>query len=444
MIEDIFTKIGRNSGLTQSEIEELRMFMGANHNTTAKLTNIKTLDEITYDLGDMIAGRFISPADPNDNNPDSSTFTGTYQSSAGIVGKNAGTTQFQLNSSDGSARAAAGIVRMDVDGVTIEASDSFESTRSYKFKDVDSSIISALFAQQVNAPAKNYLYLKAFKVPGVVGYDGAASVIADCSSGKTSTVSLSANYNEASSGSPYVQISNNNTSKLLEFGGDWNGWIEFPHTCTYASASTFTLDGNFTSFFTKGLKLRWAQTTTKYGVVVSSSYSSGTGKTTVTIAVNTSYTIANAAIASISYSHSSHPYNWPDYFTWSPTWTNLSVGNGTQNAIVRYDGNVCKFSISVEWAAASATTAISGAVSFTPPVTANTTHDYLPIGAVAMVNLGTALYMGEAVYISAIGNVDVRVIYAAGTYAVCGSISSTVPFTWAEDDLLTIDGTVLF
>src|SRR5574343_378735 len=101
MIEDIFTKIGRNSGLTQSEIEELRMFMGANHNTTAKLTNIKTLDEITYDLGDMIAGRFISPADPNDNNPDSSTFTGTYQSSAGIVGKNAGTTQFQLNSSDG-------------------------------------------------------------------------------------------------------------------------------------------------------------------------------------------------------------------------------------------------------------------------------------------------------------------------------------------------------
>ena len=83
-------------------------------------------------------------------------------------------------------------------------------------------------------------------------------------------------------------------------------------------------------------------------------------------------------------------------------------------------------------------------VSFTPPVTVDTTHDYLPIGAVAMVNLGTALYMGEAVYISAIGNVDVRVIYAAGTYAVCGSISSTVPFTWAEDDLLTIDGTVLF
>ena len=119
MIEDIFTKIGRNSGLTQSEIEELRMFMGANHNTTAKLTNIKTLDEITYDLGDMIAGRFISPADPNDNNPDSSTFTGTYQSSDGIFGKNAGTTQFSLSSTDGKATAGAGTVTIDADGVTI-------------------------------------------------------------------------------------------------------------------------------------------------------------------------------------------------------------------------------------------------------------------------------------------------------------------------------------
>ena len=64
-----------------------------------------------------------------------------------------------------------------------------------------------------------------------------------------------------------------------------------------------------------------------------------------------------------------------------------------------------------------------------------------------MIDWSAALYMGEAVYRSTTGNVDVRAINAAGTYAVWTSLTtvpSAVPFLFAENDLLTIDGTVLF
>lgn len=92
-----------------------------------------------------------------------------------------------------------------------------------------------------------------------------------------------------------------------------DGWTDHSaYTWTYASASTFTIAGvDLTTTFTKGTRLKFTQTTVKYAVVVSSTFSTNT---TVTIAVNTDYTIANAAITSPYYSYAASPAGYPTYF----------------------------------------------------------------------------------------------------------------------------------
>jgi len=118
-----------------------------------------------------------------------------------------------------------------------------------------------------------------------------------------------------------------------------NGWIPFPETATYASASTFTVPGDYTAIFTKGLKIRFVQTTAKYGHVVSSSYNSGSNKTTVTIVTNTSYTIANATIDSLDYTLSC-PIDFPEWFDYAPSETGWSSG---PDGVFRYNinGRIC-------------------------------------------------------------------------------------------------------
>lgn len=101
-----------------------------------------------------------------------------------------------------------------------------------------------------------------------------------------------------------------------------DGWITVSDTWTYASASTFTIAGvDRTGIYTAGTKLKFTQTSVKYAVVVSSSFSTDT---TVTIAVNTDYTIANAAITAPYYSYQQSPVGFPNFFTYTPTHTGFS------------------------------------------------------------------------------------------------------------------------
>lgn len=125
---------------------------------------------------------------------------------------------------------------------------------------------------------------------------------------------------------------------------NWNGWINPDETWTYVSASTFTVPGDQTAKYTKGTRLKWTQTTVKYGVVVSSAY---TSLTTVTIAVNTDYTIANDAITNNYYSYMASPQGYPMFFTTSAT-EKISV---TGNKMTKIGTNSISVSISTPGAA---------------------------------------------------------------------------------------------
>ena len=217
-----------------------------------------------------------------------------------------------------------------------------------------------------------------------------------------------------------------------------SGWISQNETWYYSSASTFYMSGDKRSVYKKGTKLQWVQSgVTKYGTVVSSSYSAP--NTTVTIFVNTDHTLLAASITSNYYSYMEDPAGFPDQWNFAVTWTGLTVGNATVVAKCSLTPNVCKGFVSLKHADVSPTTSITGAVSITPPVTPLLSADFVPIGAVSLIDIGTALYMGEAVFRNGSGLIEVRVIHAGGTYAIWSTISSTIPFMWGASDLMTID-----
>jgi hypothetical protein len=101
------------------------------------------------------------------------------------------------------------------------------------------------------------------------------------------------------------------------------GWIYGPSTWFYATASSFTVAGDMTAVYTKGLKIKWKQGgVTKYGIVLSSS---AVVNTTVNIVVNDDYVLANSAITEMAYSYMDNPQGFPDWFNYTPIWTGFSV-----------------------------------------------------------------------------------------------------------------------
>lgn len=112
-------------------------------------------------------------------------------------------------------------------------------------------------------------------------------------------------------------------------GGNTDGWNTSSDTWVYASASTFTIAGvDRTGIYTKGTRLRFKQGGGyKYAVVYSSAFSTNT---TVTIAINSDYTIANSSITNNYYSYQVSPQGYPTWFNFSTTLT--TSGSAFTNA----------------------------------------------------------------------------------------------------------------
>lgn len=128
-----------------------------------------------------------------------------------------------------------------------------------------------------------------------------------------------------------------------------DGWTPADATWTYASASTITVPSGAASIYQKGDRIKWTQTTVKYGVIVA------VADTLLTIAPNDTYAVTNAAISANYYSHQANPLGYPGTFTYTVNcvsgWTTtiqavwiysivgttlsvvkLSAANGTSNA----------------------------------------------------------------------------------------------------------------
>lgn len=101
-----------------------------------------------------------------------------------------------------------------------------------------------------------------------------------------------------------------------------DGWLQSSETWTYASVTSFTVDGDKTGKYSKGDKIKLTQTTVKYFYIINVTYSSP--NTTITIYAGSDYSLANASITSPYYSKQTTPVGFPARFSFSPTITGFS------------------------------------------------------------------------------------------------------------------------
>jgi len=116
-----------------------------------------------------------------------------------------------------------------------------------------------------------------------------------------------------------LTISRSSSGATLSLANQ-DGWAEANDTWTYVSATSFKISGaDRTAIFTKGTRVKLTNnSTTYYGVVLSSSYSTDT---TVTLFANNDYSLANSAITNPSYSYEANPQGYPGSFNFTPTYT---------------------------------------------------------------------------------------------------------------------------
>lgn len=117
---------------------------------------------------------------------------------------------------------------------------------------------------------------------------------------------------EAKVGADSSAVTTSHDYKLSHINGA-DGWTPANESWSYASASTITVPSGAASRYAKGDFIKWTQTTVKYGTIVA------VADTLLTIAVNTDYTVANAAISANYYCHGGTPIGFPGKFNFAAT-----------------------------------------------------------------------------------------------------------------------------
>jgi len=123
---------------------------------------------------------------------------------------------------------------------------------------------------------------------------------------------------------------------------------------------------------------------------------------------------------------------WP-WQSWVPTWTNLTVGNGTVVARYRQTGKTVDYMLTLTF---GGTTSITGNVSVSIPVTSTTYGSFHTVAGGSANDSGTIVYPINHLLTST----TVGAVFALNASAVYGFVTSTVPFTWATGDILMLSG----
>ena len=125
------------------------------------------------------------------------------------------------------------------------------------------------------------------------------------------------------------------------------------------------------------------------------------------------------------------------WITWTPTWTNLTVGNGTLTSRYTQVGKTVKFRITLVF---GGTSSISGTVSHSLPATSVAYAGSFPtIGYGAILDSGTAAFTANLILTNTT-TANVRVTNTTATYSTLNTLSATVPMTWTTGDELMIIG----
>jgi hypothetical protein len=117
---------------------------------------------------------------------------------------------------------------------------------------------------------------------------------------------------------------------------------------------------------------------------------------------------------------------------YTPTFTNLTLGNGTLTADFYRVQNVVSVAVNVVF---GSTTSISGDVTVTLPI-ARAAAAGLQLSTVLLGDTGTANYIGTILFGGTLSSVVMRTPAVSGSNLIMQNLSATVPFTWITTDIL--------
>lgn len=122
---------------------------------------------------------------------------------------------------------------------------------------------------------------------------------------------------------------------------------------------------------------------------------------------------------------------WP---SWTPTWTNLTIGNAVVTAKYVQIGKLVLCRLDVVF---GTTTSVSGDVRFSMPVTRATyggTSGIAQLGVLSAYDVSVTTAVQGCVINISTTEAMIRIQTAGGTYVNLVALSSTVPFTWTTSD----------
>ena len=200
-----------------------------------------------------------------------------------------------------------------------------------------------------------------------------------------------------------------------------NGWIDAEETWTYASATTITVPSGAASKYSVGDKFKLtANSVVLYG------YIRTVADTLLTVCGNP---LTNHVFSATYYSKEATPLGFPHWFSYTPTVTALTVGNGTW-ATSKFIINGRKGDIILRFVYGS-TSSWSGAATFSilTPFTVAT-----GVGYAAFLDSGFGYFPAMCFFGSS--RLDIYVLNCSSTYGLGNIQNWDVPFEWVAGDVI--------
>lgn len=124
--------------------------------------------------------------------------------------------------------------------------------------------------------------------------------------------------------------------------------------------------------------------------------------------------------------------------SWTPSWTNLTLGNGVVVAKYQRVGKLIVARLNIIF---GTTTSVSGSIIFSLPVNRAAfagSSGLTPIGHCRLFDTSAPATLEGVVISTAVGTALVAVYDSSGTYLVATGTGTTVPFTWAVGDEVSL------